>query len=134
MTYQFIQYKNNINYYDIHVDDKVTITLSKYKKDILIEIVQIYNNEIYGIILTDIKNSINIKRYQFGNLIKFKIENILNHIPYNDHILINIKNDMYNLVDTHHIIKIKSILFYIQYNRYPNENEINEIINNKILI
>lgn len=122
MKYQkFVNY--NKKFYDINIDDKVTITLFRFRQNILIEIVEIRDNKIYGLILTEKFKSY---FYKYGQIIEFNFNNILEHIPNNNTIIIY--NEQENLK------KLKFILFYIKYHKYPNEIEFEELINNQNII
>lgn len=121
--------QNYIKYYktfdDIYVDDTVQLTLKRFKQNIWVEIIEIQNNDIYGIILTEKFKSY---KYRYGQVIKFTYNDILDHKPLENHILVY--ND-----EPDNLIKLKFILFYIKYLKYPNEIEIEEIIyNNNIEI
>jgi hypothetical protein len=120
---------NYIKYYkkfdDIYIDDTVQLTLKRFKENIWVEIIEIQNNNIYGIILTENFKSY---KYHYGQVIKFTYDDILDHQPLENHILV------YN-EEPENLIKLKFILYYIKYLKYPNDIEIEEIIyNNNIEI
>lgn len=121
--------QNYIKYYkpfhDIYIDDTVQLTLKRFKENIWVEIIEIQNNNFYGIILTEKFKSY---KYRYGQVIKFTYDDILDHQPLENHILV------YN-EEPENLIKLKFILYYIKYLKYPNEIEIEEIIyNNNIEI
>lgn len=118
-----------IKYYkqfkNIYIDDNVQLTLKRFKQNILVEIIEIYDNNLYGIILTENFKSY---KYRYGQVIKFTYDDVLDHKPLENYILV------YN-EEPENLIKLKFILFYIKYLKYPNDIEIEEIIyNNNIEI
>jgi hypothetical protein len=119
----YIKYYKQFN--NIYIDDKVQLTLKRFKQNILVEIIEIQHNKLYGIILTEKFKSY---KYRYGQIIEFTYDDILEHQQLENHILV------YN-EEPENLIKLKFILFYIKYLKYPNEIEIEEIIyNNNIEI
>jgi hypothetical protein len=119
----YIKYYKQFN--NIYIDDKVQLTLKRFKQNILVEIIEIQHNKLYGIILTEKFKSY---KYRYGQIIEFTYDDILEYQQLENHILV------YN-EEPENLIKLKFILFYIKYLKYPNEIEIEEIIyNNNIEI